>query len=655
MALRYLRDNLKSLKWVLWGVVIVLFGLVFFGWGGFDPQQARRQDVAATVGNEHITFAEFQRAYQDQESLFRQAFGDQFNRDLIRQYNLPKRALDGLIDRRILLMEARDVGLEVNDEEVRDAILEISWLKDEDGRFIGAEQYRNVVRRGLRMDVDQFETTVRDDLLLQKLDAVLAATTYVSETVLERTYRDQNESARIRWVELPASEFADLTAEPSDLEAYFADHQDDYRLPEQRAVDYLLVDTIKLRREIEIPEDELRAYYDDHGDEFTRDEQVRARHILFQVGADRPDDQARQDLLAVRGRIEAGADFGELARELSEDEGSAASGGSLGYFGRGQMIAAFEEAAFGAQVGEIVGPIKTDFGYHLIEVQDHRQGGLQPFDQAQAVIRARLIGERVEEIAAAKARDVSERLKSGAAVDGDDPMAALAAEEGLTLETSEPFGRDETVAGIGRSPAFAAAVFDLAEGEISEPIKIPRGWVIARLAEILPPRVPELGEVEDQVRLAVEQEKRGEAARARLSEARANLAEGADLAALAAGLGVEVRESEEFNRFGSIPGLSSSQKVIDSALSLEEGEWSEPLDTGNGALLFEVVERKTFDPAQFEDEKDDLRRSQETQQVNQLKVALIDLRRRDLNPTIDRRVTEVFEADQSPVGGSPGS
>ncbi|MEE8523881.1 MAG: SurA N-terminal domain-containing protein, partial [Thermoanaerobaculia bacterium] len=142
MALRYMRENLKHLKPVLWGVVVVLFGLVFFGWGGFDPSQTRDTDIAATVGRETITYADFQSEYQRLEAQMRQAFGDQFNSDMVKQFNLPQRALDQLIDRRIMLMEARDIGLEVTDGEVKKAILELPVFKSENDRFIGEEEYK---------------------------------------------------------------------------------------------------------------------------------------------------------------------------------------------------------------------------------------------------------------------------------------------------------------------------------------------------------------------------------------------------------------------------------------------------------------------------------------------------------------------------------
>ena len=146
-------------------------------------------------------------------------------------------------------------------------------------------------------------------------------------------------------------------------------------MPERRIVDYLLIDTDELRSSIELTDGEINAYYEDNPEDFTRDEQVKARHILLQLNADRTDSDAEQQMQEIRLRLDAGEDFAALALELSDDPGSKSRGGDLGFFGRGQMIPEFETAAFEAQPGDLVGPVKTSFGYHLIEVLEKQPAG----------------------------------------------------------------------------------------------------------------------------------------------------------------------------------------------------------------------------------------------------------------------------------------
>ncbi len=644
MALKYLRDNLKSLTWILWGVVAVFIMLIFFEWGGVNDRQMGIQDVAATVGDEEISYSEFQQQYRGLEDRYRQTFGAQFDRDMAKQFNLPIQALDQLINRRIMLMEARNIGLRATDEELRDAILEYPAFQDENGQFIGKDRYEQLLRSN-RLTVSEFEDSLRQEVLLGKLNSILAQTAYISDSELESSYREEAERAQVRFVQLPATQFAtEGAASQDDLESHFAEHQMDYELPERRVVDYLLADTVQLRREIEIPEEEIVAYYESQAEEFTREEQVRARHILLRVTPDRPAEQAEQELATIRTRIEAGEDFAELAKELSDDEDTAERGGNLGFFGRNRMVKAFEDAAFGAAVGDLVGPVKTDFGYHLIDVMAQREGGLQPFDQVKAVVRSRLVAERVQEIAESKIRNIAQRIETEQLTSAEQ-LAELANEEGLEVKTTEPFGPSDNVVGVGRAPDFNTAAFELTLDGISEPVKLPRGWAILRLKEIEAPRLPELSEVEGQVRQAVEDKNRKAAAIAKLAEMRTAIEGGGSFEDLAAEQGLELQDSGEFGRYGTITGLGSNRDVIDAALELEAGQLGGPVESTLGAVLFEVAERKTFEAEEFESEKASIRSGQESERLNQLIASLIELRRRDLTPKYDAQVLANFDIE----------
>lgn len=651
MALKYLRDNLKSLTWVLWLVIVVFVALIFFDWGGVTNRAGNpRTEIAAVVGDENVTFSELEQEYRNLENFYRQTFGEQFSPDLARQLNLPQQALNRAIDRKILLLEARRAGLRATDREISDMILSFPVFQDDNGRFVGTEEYQKRVRRFLRQDVESFETSIRETVMLEKLDALLAQTALVSDEEVERAYRDQAEQAKIRYIELPAAELAEqVTMDDAEAESYFSEHQEDYKIPAQRSVDYLLADTAQLRREIELPEDELRAYYDENQSEFERPEQVRARHILIKITPERPEAQAESELLALKQRIEAGEDFAALAQERSEDEGSASRGGSLGAFGRGSMVPPFEEAAFNAEVGALVGPVKTDFGYHLIEVEEHLSGGTQPFEQVQAVVRARMLGQRVEEIAESKIRDVAEQLANGA-FDGEEAFKGLAEEEALKYETTEPFAENDVVPGIGRVPAFTAAAFSLEAGKTSEPIKVSRGWAVLRVKETREPRLPTLDEVREQVAADVKQEKMKVASLARMTEIHEQIVAGKTLDVAAAELGLEVKESTSLTRQTAISDLGRQPLIVEAALALEVGGLGGPFKTPNGAMVFEVLERQKFDPEAFAEAEAETRKEQEAQRVNELRASLIDLRRRDLEPQIARQLQESLSAEGRQLG-----
>lgn len=641
MALKMLRDNLKFLTWILWLVIAVFIGMIFFEWGGVNRMDQPRDQAAATVGGEEISYSDFQRQHQQLEQLYRQQLGGNATPEFLQQLNLPVRALDDLINAKILLLEARRLGLEATDAEVQQAILDVPGIQDENGKFIGKEVYERALRRQ-GISIKEFEEGVREDVLREKLRTILAQTVYVSDAEVEAAYREQAERAKIRYLQLPAAQLAaQATVGPEELAAYYQANRQSFERPEQRRVQYLLVDAILLRRGLEIPETELRAYYDDHQDEFQQEEQVRARHILVQITADRSREKALAEIQALRAQLEAGGDFAALAREHSEDEGSAKSGGFLNYFGRGAMVKPFEDAAFGAQVGQLVGPVETDYGFHLIEVLDHRQGGLRPFEEAQGTIRARLGGERANELAETKAQELSQRIAKEGLKTKEQWQTLVA--EGITLENPEPFGRNDAVPGIGRGTEFVGKAFAAAVGDISEPVKVPRGWAIARLDEVLAPRVPELAEIEAQVRQAAALEKQKQLAVGRLTTLRPQLGDGKTLDQLASELGVEVKESNEFGRLEPITGLGRVPEINAAALALQAGGIGGPFKDAQGAVLFEVAERKSFDPRVFETAKASTRSVKENERLNQLLTSLIEVRRRDLSPQYSADVLERFK------------
>jgi peptidyl-prolyl cis-trans isomerase D len=284
-----------------------------------------------------------------------------------------------------------------------------------------------------------------------------------------------------------------------------------------------------------------------------------------------------------------------------------------------------------------VGPVKSQFGFHLIEKIAHTPEGLQPYEQVQAAIRARLLAERAAGLAEEKALDVAGRVTAEMS---DEEIRALAEEEGLEVVTTEPFGLEDTVAGLGA--AFNQAAFTLETGAVSEPVRIPRGWAMIKLKEVLPPKSPELAEVEGDVREAVLAERRKEAAVARLREL---TAAGKGLDELAGELGLEVQEPAELGRDGTIPDLAGGRDVIDAALGLDAGEVGGPIATGQGAVVFEVVERKKFDPAEFEEEKAATRSAEEGERLQDLKRIIVEKRRRELDTNYNPAVFESFGID----------
>jgi peptidyl-prolyl cis-trans isomerase D len=640
--LKVLRENVKYLSWILW-VIIALFVLFIFadfgaglgsGGGRTDPMS-----WAAKVGGDTISRTEYQRSYRIMENQYRRQLADQYTPELAKQLQLPMRALDKAITDRILLREAERIGLKVSDAEVSDAIMAEGAFHDDQGRFVGQEQYAQLLQAN-GYTVASFESEIRQDLLKQKLASALRADLYVSDAEIEKTYRDQVERAKIRYIEVPRSRFGEIAVPQSEVAAYFQEHRQEYKLPEQRDGAYLLVEGSRLLDQVKLTDADLQAYYQSHQDEWKQDEQVRASHILLLVNDKRTDAQAHQQMEEIKKRIDNGEDFGVVAGKVSEDPGSKANAGDLGFFGRGRMVKEFENAAFSATPGRLIGPIKTPFGYHLLKVTGRRAAGVQPFAEVREQIRARLGFEKARQLAEAKAKELARRLAA------DKPKSAVALQAlakdnpGVTFTATGRFSQQDPVPGLGLVQQFNAAVFSAKPGDVTSAIEIPRGWAVAYVQAAYPPHLAELSEVEPKVRLALLTRKQQEKAVEVLNQARQETQHGKTFDQVAAELAVPVKDTPEFGGTGPIPGIGPSPQLTKLALSLPTGQVGGPVADSRGAVLFLVADRKSWEPAKFAAAKEQTRQSLQQQKLSSILGALLERRRRELGVDYNRKLLE---------------
>lgn len=629
--LQVLRDSMKYLAWILWVVIgiFVLFVFVDFGranrYGSGSPTAA-----AATVGGQPITRVEYEREKQRLDDRMRQQLGAQYSDEIVKQLRLPQQALSQLVSNKILLAEANDLDLGVSDRELRRFIVHLPMFQDSDGKFVGAERYAIAVRR-LGYTPDAFEQEVREELMLQRLRSALQRSVVVSDKDVEDRYREQNEKAKVRYVSVPFTAGAgQVQVSDADLQAYFNAHREQYRAGEQRIADYLLVDQSKLEQSMNPTDAELRDYYTQHQQEYAQPEQVHARHVLVKTEA---------DAAAAKKRLDAGEDFAKVAAEMSTDTSNAKTGGDLGWFGRGRMVPPFEQAAFSAPLGKVVGPVKTEFGYHLIRVDEKRAASTTGFDEVKQAVRTRLAAERAETQAEEKAKAYAADLtKAGA--NARQKMQELSSQPGVEIGKTEAFSRQGVVTPLGSAPALNAAAFTLQKGGVSEPLRTPRGWVVLQVAEIKPPRLPELAEVKEAVRRDAEQDKLRAQTFARLTDARAKAGAGATLDAIGGQLGASVQESQEFGRGGVVPGLGYAPDLVKAAMEQPVGTVGGPVSVAGSAVLYQVTAKTGFDPAQFAQQKDSLRSQLEQEEVNALLTSLINERKQRLGVTYDPQLLE---------------
>ena len=368
--LRFLRKYSSSIGVkILYGLLAALFIL----WMGGGIGGERRQDVAVVYA-QVISHQDLEQATTALTRRYEQLLRGRA--DLLRGLNLSGQALDQLIQQALLRHEAARLGIAVANAEIDETVKRMPDLQ-QNGRFD-----RNLLEANLRGErvPGAFEDAVRQDLLRQRLQALVTDGVGVSDGELEERYRFDHEKANLAFVRNAAAELAaTITLSDEELQKYLDGHADPYRVPARVRARYVAYRPADIVSQVEVKDDEVAEYYALHKDDkFTEPEQVRARHILVKTAADAGPDAktaARKKAEELLAKVKAGADFAALAKERSEDAGSAANGGDLGLFTRGRMTPAFEEAAFALQGGGLSDVVETPFGFHVIKVESIGPGG----------------------------------------------------------------------------------------------------------------------------------------------------------------------------------------------------------------------------------------------------------------------------------------
>lgn len=633
--LNVFRENLKSLKWVLWVVAasMTLYMGAFFN----DSCGGPAGTWAARVNGTQIPAQELLNRTRQLDQQYQQAFGADGYNQLRGSLRLGDQAMRALIDRELILADSRRMGIRATPEDVALAITQSPNFQDESGKFIGKESYEQLfTRRG--SDVSTFETAVADDIVVQRWQQVVGQSVTADETELEELFRERTEKTAIKYF-VAASADQPIETEISDADeaAWYAAHEDDYRRGERRRIRFLTVKRAEQRDLVEVSEAEVETYYNQNKSNYEFPEQRKARHVLVRVDASADDavkEEARQKAESALARAQAGEDFAAIATELSDDTVSAAQGGDLGWFGRGRMVPEFEEATFATAPGELAPLTETQFGYHVIFVEDTRDAGQTPLAEVADAIRRNL-----KERGAADRTD-AEAQRIRAAIKNAGDLEAIASSEGLDI-ADRIVSENDTLAGLGASPDFLPAVYDLETGGVAEPVRVLAGQAIVALAEIIPPGLAPLEDVRIEVRNDILNDRGRQTA---FAQAEAAIAGNANIDDAAAYLELEATESGDL---GPTSSLAAAGAGPDDLLPLLFGDAVEVGDTGTvivpaGAMAYEVVRREAFDQDRFETEKLTLRGEIVRQRQGQLQQSLLDRMREDSKIETNNALVQQF-------------
>jgi peptidyl-prolyl cis-trans isomerase D len=645
--------NMAPLKFLLWIIVISFVAAMFTVWGtgggsGSGGRTWLGEEYAVKVEGRIMPPAVFRLQYRFYVERIRQMLGDNFREDFVR--GASKTVAEGMVRQLILADMAQAYGLTVGDEELAADIQRMYNFRDP------KTEYPAMISR-MGVTAEEFQDLLRYELLNQKLSDLLAASAYLSDEEIKRRYAEQNEGVKAMVAAVPAPSFLAkvIPASDADIRARFDRDPSKFSIPEKRAISYVFVSSSQIKNAMKIDDAQVKAYYDSHLSEFSiPSSQRRASHILIKMDETAPAkdvDAAQKKIQEIYAKAKSGADFAALAGEYSQDS-SSTSGGDLGWFDRTRMVKPFADAVFDEckAVGDIVGPVRSQFGFHVVKLTG-LGGATKPFDEVKAQVRQTLMLKDPAMTDKAKALYEDAEKAIGAASDEASLKAAAAKFDLKVVDVTNPFAKGEPISNFGAEPTIQDAVFKAPQGAWSEAIKARDGVVRFKVTSIVATHPAKVDEVKAKIAQEIRDERASDLARAAAQTLVPAAKDAASLEAAAKKDGFAVQQSGLLKASDPIPGAAKAPEVNKAMMAAGVGSVVGPLKAGNAWVVAVVTEHSAVDPKKFAEEKDSFARNQRDQSAQEVMDDYVKRRR----AILDREKKVLFNQqllDQmEPAGG----
>lgn len=580
-------------------VVLGIIGVVFGGFFGiqqyFNP---RSETYVAKVNGHEISQDEFRERYNNYRAQVQRMMGAQFDAQGFDTPERKRELLDQLINEQLLLQANDQLGAVVPVSVVRQEIMGIPAFQV-DGKF-SPDQYR-LLLAAQRKSPEEFEQSVSQDIALRQLTGQVALSSLVTDADVDQYLRLRDQTRDFWFVKLPKPDAGSPIAE-ADIAAYYKAHGNDFMTLEEISLDYVELDAAKMQGDIKPDDAALKQMYDAQKSKFVSAEQREASHILIAVGKN-ADAAAQKAALAkaeaIEKELKAGKDFATLAKADSDDLGSKAQGGDLGWLEKGVTDPAFEAALFSMKKGDVSDPVKSEDGYHIIWLRDVHAQAVRSFDEVKAELAKKYVDEQREH----QYSDISGKL-TDAIYQDPTSLAPAAKALGLTVQKTALFSRNGGT-GIAANPAVVKAAFSnsvLAEGNTSDPIELGTDHiVVVRVDQHVKPEPKPLDAVREQIRAMLAAQQVAKAAKERADTLLARLQKGEALEKVAAEIKLAPVEEKGIGRNAA----NLEKPLIDAVFALPLPAAGKP-EPGMVALngdvfaLFQLDAVKDGDPSKLD-------------------------------------------------------
>ena len=625
--IRFLQQDNKLVKGVfivfigaaVGAMVITLVPGIFDNVGtGSDPAvyaTVKETGVLGKIFGETlpVTTQEISRAVQQQ------ARGQQIPPILMSYYEA--QVAPQLIEEKILKIEADRLGLAVSDTDLA-AVMHEGQLGETffpKGQFIGKDAYINIVQ-SIGFTIQGFEDNLKEQIEIRRLYSMVTGGVTVSDNAVRQKYLVDGTKVKFDYAVILAADVAKgINPTDAELQAFFKTNAARYAtaIPETRKIEYVAFGADDMPGgKPAISDAELSAYYNAHIEDYKVKEQVKARHILIAVpqGADaKTDAAAKAKAEGILKQLRAGGDFAALAKANSDDP-SKENGGDLGTFGRGAMVPPFEQAAFALQPGQISDVVKTNFGYHIIQVQQHDQAHVKPLAEVKNDIIPVLTQQKVGKAE----QDYATKLAAQAKSDGLDKTAAA---NKLHAVTTDYIGRDGTIAGVSDSAAMLTQAFQAAKGAAPQVVSTGDGYAVFQVTDVKAPHAPSFDEYKSHLVTDYREEKTPQLLTDQLNKLDARAKELNDLHKAAAEMKIAVKSSDLVGKDGQVPDVGSMAGQGAVAFTLAKGAISGPINTGSAGVVLSVTDKQEPDAADIASHFDATR----NQMLNQKREEVFDV------------------------------